>query len=188
MTVTLVATVGGTTSNSFISVATADALATQAFNATTWTGATADDKARALIRATADLNPLPWVGEVASTTQALTWPRTDAVINGREVADNVIPRELEQATFDVAVAVLVEAESPTTSIGSLIPGIPNSDLRRAKLDVLELEWRTDGLPSNRTNFYAALLARVPSLSATLAGVVTSAGTGGSGLLVPLVRS
>jgi hypothetical protein len=189
MTVTLVATVGADDANSYITVSTADDLAELAFDAAVWADADADDQRRALIQATAQLDVLPWVGERATETQALAWPRTDAVINGRPIPDDEIPREVEQATFDVAVALLQEAASPTApATGSLIPGIPNSDLKSAKLDVLELEWRTDGLPSNRTTPYGSLLTRVPSLSTTLSGAVTSLGTGGSGLLVGVVRS
>lgn len=187
MPVSLDATVGGANSNSFITVATANSIAENTLNVTTWTGASADDKARALIMSTTDLQPLAWVGTRATETQALAWPRTDAVINGRTIADNVIPREIQQATFDLALSILAGAAA-TSGSGDLVPGVPNGDLKRLKLDVLELEWRDEGLPSNRTSTYSQLVSRAPSLSTVLYGTVTSGYTGGSGLLVGVVRS
>jgi hypothetical protein len=190
MTVTVDATVGGANSNSFITVATGDALANNALDATAWTAASTDDKGRAIINATLGLNPLDWVGTRATTTQALAWPRTDAEINGRPIADNEIPREVQQATFDLALALLEEdaAATPGSTPGELVPGVPNSGLKRLKLDVMELEWRDEGLPSNRTSVYQRLISKAPSLSTVLYGTVTTNGTGGSGLLVGVVRS
>lgn len=186
MTVTVDATVGGANSNSFITVATANDYANNALNVTAWTGATTDNKGRALIMATTDLQPLAWVGLRASDTQALAWPRTDAVINGRPIEDNEIPREVEQATFDLAVSILQGTTASGT--GDLVPGVSNGDLKRLKLDVMELEWRTEGLPSNRASTYSQLISRAPSLSTVLYGTITSGYTGGSGLLVGVVRS
>jgi len=186
MTVTLDATVGGANSNSFITVAAANTIAENMLSVTGWTTATTDDKARALIMATTDLQALDWVGTRATETQALAWPRTGAVINGREVADDIIPREVQQATFDLALSIL--AGATTTGSGDLVPGVPNGDLKRLKLDVLELEWRDEGLPSNRTTVYSQLVSRAPSLSTVLYGTVNTGVTGGSGLLVGVVRS
>jgi hypothetical protein len=191
MTLVLDATVGGANSNSYITVARANEISEYDILTTVdWFVADVDDKIRALVSATRQLDTLPWVGERATTTQALAWPRVNAVINGRTVATDEIPIEVEQATYDLALALLREAKAGASAAtsGDLIPGIPNSQLKRAKLDVLEIEWRTDGLPSNRASTYSALVTRAPSLSTVLYGTLTTFGTGGSGLLVGLVRS
>jgi hypothetical protein len=191
MTLVLDATVGGAESNSYITVARATEIADyDIIERVDWYVADPDDQIRALVSATRQLDTLPWVGERATTTQALAWPRVNAVINGRTIANNEIPIEVEQATYDLALALLREAKSGASAAtsGDLIPGIPNSQLKRAKLDVLEIEWRTDGLPSNRASTYSALVTRAPSLSTVLYGTLTTFGTGGSGLLVGLVRS
>ena len=191
MTLTIDATIGGVNSNSYITVARATEIAQyDMFESLDWSFVDGDDKIRALVSATRELDTLPWVGLRATTTQALAWPRTDAVINGREVSDDEIPQEIQQATYDLAVVLLREAEAGADAATSsnLIPGIPNSQLKRAKLDVLEIEWRTEGLPSNRTSTYSALVTRAPSLSTVLYGTLTTFGTGGSGLLVGVVRS
>ena len=191
MTLTLDATIGGVNSNSYITVARATEIAEyDIFESLDWSFVDGDDKIRALVSATRQLDTLPWVGLRATTTQALAWPRTDAVINGREVSATEIPQEIQQATYDLAVALLREADAGAqgATSGDLIPGIPNSQLKRAKLDVLEIEWRTEGLPSNRTSNYTALVTRAPSLSTVLYGTLSTFGTGGSGLLVGVVRS
>lgn len=188
MTVTVDATVGGANSNSFLTVADANAIANNVLDVTAWTAASTDDKGRALIMATTSLTVLDWVGTRATTTQALAWPRTDAVINGREVPDNEIPREVKQGTFDLALALLQDSGTAAGGDGELVPGIPNAGLKRLKLDVMEIEWRTEGLPSNRTNTYSQLISKAPSLSTVLYGTLNTAGTGGSGLLVGVVRS
>jgi hypothetical protein len=192
MTLVLDATVGGANSNSFITVERADEIAEyDVLERTTWTLASADDKIRSLVSATRQLDALPWVGERATTTQALAWPRTDAEINGRTIASDEIPREVEEGTYELALALLREAESGTATSPTgtdLIPGIPNGQLQRAKLDVLEIEWRKEGLPSNRASVLQYLSSRAPRLTTVLYGTLTTFGTGGSGLLVPLVRS
>lgn len=190
MTLVLDATVGGPNSNSYLTLTEGDAIAGYDFNNEAWILATDDDKIRALVKATYELDTLPWVGLRATTTQALAWPRTQAVINGRDIANNEIPREVKQATFDLARALLRESRDATAAAqaGDLIPGIPNAQLKRAKLDVLEIEWRTEGLPSNRVSNYSAVISRAPSLTTVLYGTLTTFGTGGSGLLVGVVRS
>jgi hypothetical protein len=145
MTLTIDATIGGVNSNSYITIARATEIADyDIIERVDWYVANADDKIRALVSATRQLDTLPWVGLRATTTQALAWPRTDAVINGREISATEIPQEIQQATYD--------------------------------------------LPSNRTSNYSALITRAPSLSTVLYGTLSTFGTGGSGLLVGVVRS
>lgn len=189
MTVTIDATVGGANSNSFITIGEATQFAYEDLDGIAWLNATVDDQCRALIQATVQLNGLPWVGTRATTTQALSWPRTGAEINGRPIADNEIPFEVKRGEFDLAYALLKEAAAGAAEAmaGNLIPNIPNSQLKRVKLDVMEVEWRTEGLPSNRSNTYSSLVSKAPSLSTVLYGTLTNYG-GGSGLLVGVVRS
>lgn len=191
MTLILDATVGGPESNSFITVARATEIADyDIIERVDWYVADPDDRIRALVTATRQLDTLPWVGLRATTTQALSWPRTDAIINGRTIPSDEIPREVEEATYELALALLREAKAAvsTATSGDLIPGIPNGQLQRVKLDVLEVEWRKEGLPSNRISTIQQLSSRAPRLTTVLYGTLTTFGTGGSGLLVGVVRS
>ena len=78
MTVTVIATAGSSSANSYLTVAAADGLADDRLGTLAWATATTDNKGRALITATRYLDQLEWLGSRASTTQALAWPRSGA--------------------------------------------------------------------------------------------------------------
>ena len=71
MTVTVTATVGSSSANSYLTVAQADDLANDYLGTLAWSSATTDNKGRALIMATRYLDELQWIGTRASTTQSL---------------------------------------------------------------------------------------------------------------------
>lgn len=183
----IVATAGASNANSYLTVAAADTIANGMIGTLAWTTASADDKARALITATNGLETLGWVGERSSTTQALSWPRSDASCGDKTIADDDIPRELELATFDLANALLSNPallrSAPANE--SLVTGIPNRDLSRLKLDVLEIEWATG---SRSTTTSVTPLTVLPHLASIL-GCLTSSTTRGSvGGVCAVVRS
>lgn len=72
----IIATPGGSTSNSYVTVAEATALlADELVDVTAWTAATEDDKTRALITAARMLDvSIRWHGTRYSSSQALAWP------------------------------------------------------------------------------------------------------------------
>ena len=184
----IVATAGASNANSYLSVAGADAIAAGMIGDLAWTTATSDNKARALITATNGLETLEWTGERSTTTQALAWPRTDASCGDKVIADDDIPREIELATFDLANALLTAPallrSQPTNQ--ALVTGIPNRDLARIKLDVMELEWRKDR--SLSTTNRVTPLTVLPHLASIL-GCLTTSGTGGGvGGTCAVVRS
>jgi hypothetical protein len=185
---TLVATAGASNANSYLSVAGADSIADGMVGTLTWSSATSTDKAKALITATNGLETLEWIGSRASTTQALAWPRSGASCGDKAPADDEIPRELELATFDLANALLT---TPTllrssSSSAALVPGVPNRDLKRVKLDVMELEWRTD--VGNSTTEATTPLTVLPHLATILGCLTTSTTRGGIGRICQVVRS
>lgn len=185
---TLVATAGASNANSYLSVAGADSIADGMVGTLTWSSATSTDKAKALITATNGLETLEWIGSRASTTQALAWPRSGASCGDKAPADDEIPREVELATFDLANALLT---TPTllrssSSAAALVPGVPNRDLKRVKLDVMELEWRTD--VGNSTTEATTPLTVLPHLATILGCLTTSTTRGGIGRICQVVRS
>ena len=184
----IVATAGSASANSYLSVADADAIANGMVGTLAWSTATSDDKARALITATNGLETLEWIGTRTSTTQALSWPRTDATCGDKAPASDDIPREIELATFDLANALLT---TPTllrssNSGSALVPGVPNRDLKRVKLDVMELEWRTD--VGNSTTEASTPLTVLPHLATILGCLTTSTTRGGIGRVCAVTRS
>jgi hypothetical protein len=185
---TLVATAGASNANSYISIATADSIANGMVGTLAWTTATTDDKTRALITATNGLETLAWIGTRTFDTQALSWPRSGVNCGDKAPADDTIPREIELATFDLANALLGDPallRSAATS-EALVTGIPNRDLKRLKLDVMELEWRTESAAS--TTSRPTPLTMLPHLATILGCLTTSSTGGGLGGVCAVVRS
>jgi hypothetical protein len=184
----IVATAGASNANSYLSEAGADAIAETMLGTLAWSTATSDNKSRALITATNGLETLSYIGTRSSDTQALSWPRSGASCGDKYPADDDIPREIELATFDLANALLGDPtllRSNATS-EALVNGIPNRDLRRLKLDVLELEWKSGAAAS--TTSRPTPLTMLPHL-ATILGCLTTSGTGGGvGGVCAVVRS
>lgn len=185
---TLVATAGASNANSYLSVAGADSIADGMVGTLAWTTATSDNKVKALITATNGMETLGWIGTRATTTQALSWPRANASCGDKSYEDDEIPREVELSTFDLANALLGDPTLLRSSPSSeaLVTGIPNRDLKRLKLDVMELEWRTD--VGNSTTEAVTPLTVLPHLATILGCLTTSTTRGGLGGVVAVQRS
>lgn len=184
----IVATAGASNANSYLTVAGADSIANGMIGTLGWSSATSDDKARALITATNGLETLGWTGTRTSATQALSWPRTEASCGDKTIASDDVPREIELATFDLANALLGDPTllRSSPSNGALVAGVPNRDLKRLKLDVMEIEWNTN--VGNSTTEAVTPLTVLPHL-ATILGCLTTSGTrGGLGGVVAVQRS
>lgn len=185
MTVTVTATVGSASANSYITVATGDDMAGLYLGTLAWSSATTDNKGRALIMATRYLDELDWIGSRATTTQALAWPRTDASCGDWDFASTVIPQPIKQATFDLAEALLT---TPTLLSGKgagnaeLIPGIPNASLKSASVDVINVQFRDGGVANSQN-----ALNVVPHLRQVLGCLCLSAPVG-AGRAVKVIRS
>lgn len=114
MAATIVATVGATNANSYLTQAAADALADERLQVTNWTAASADEKARALISATRRIDQLQFEGSKVTDAQALKWPRVDAFDdNEDEYSSTAIPDIVEQATFEVGLWLLNQDAAST---------------------------------------------------------------------------
>ena len=101
-------TVGGATSNSYTDVATADTYFDNRINASAWNNVVdSDDKARALIMATDRLDQERYIGQRASSTQRLQFPRTGtAHEDGSAIPSDSIPREVVNSTLELALEIL----------------------------------------------------------------------------------
>jgi len=134
---TIVATVGGASSNSFLTEARAETLIDELRGGGAWEASGDDDeKARSLITATLILDALPWLGvATGGAAQALAFPRTGLTDPGGFAVDAAtIPRRIEYATAALALRLLpsnLALESAAALQG----------LKRLKADTVELEWR-----------------------------------------------
>lgn len=114
---TLDATVGGASANSYVTVAAADTYLDTRLNAAAWNDELdVNQKERALIEATRELDRLPWKGRRVTDAQALAWPREDVPDPDATLADpaqdfpffadTVIPARVQDATFELALEFL----------------------------------------------------------------------------------
>ena len=160
MAPSLVSTLGGSTSNSYQSVADAGVYFANTLFSAQWTALTADTKAAALITATQWLETLTYVGTRPTATQALQWPRkatsSTAIIND----GTTIPREVLAAQAELALAL---ATTPTALTGETGSTTTTGPVKRQKLDALEVEYFTPWAPDT-----GALLQRFRWLRPLLA--------------------
>jgi hypothetical protein len=145
MAASIIATVGAADANSYITLAEAQAFADGDIDAVEWYAASTDQKIRALITATRNLDLVGFAGKKATTTQALQWPRTGVTTTDGPIADTEVPKEIKTAVWELAKALSRDMVINTAIDKStpLIPGIPNAGLKRVKLDVMEVEWKPD---------------------------------------------
>lgn len=103
----LVATVGGASSNSYVTQAEATTYFGDRLNSTEWTGATSADKDKALVTATRRIDEEQFVGEKVTAGQALKWPRSEAYDeDGNEFDSAAIPTRVKEATYITALELL----------------------------------------------------------------------------------
>lgn len=115
-------TVGGTTSNSYVTVDEVDDYMTTRNHSSSWNDILEDDKEKYLISAT---NQIDWFikfnGYKASSDQSLSFPRTncfDYRLN-EYVASNIIPTRVKYAVYELILASLNEdrfADNPMAGL------------------------------------------------------------------------
>lgn len=106
MSVTVVATVGGASSNSYLSVADATTILNLRLGVDAWTSASTDDQGRALIMATKAIDSNRFQGYPISSAQALAFPR-----NIQKETSDTIPEDVKQACAEQALWVLQNAST-----------------------------------------------------------------------------
>lgn len=105
------------TANSYISVEQADAFAFGNVNGQTWLDLTQQQKEALLVQSTYRIDLEGWSGSISDPLQSLQWPRAYIINrNGKSINRDVVPTELQQATFALAYHYLNEfLENPTVS-------------------------------------------------------------------------
>ena len=135
MAVTVIATLGGTDSNSYVTVAEADTFWNTQLRADDWNNATEDDKARALIMSSKRVDNESYYGDRVSTTQALKFPRKNiGYIDGIDL-DDIIPTQIKEATYYLAIYMLSNDMSKTTVV--------TQTTKKEKVGSLEVEYATN---------------------------------------------
>lgn len=118
--VSIDATVGGASSNSYATVAEADTYFATRLGASTWDAATVEDKERALITATSQLDQSAFLGMRTSSTQRLAFPRLMIPkLDSYTYWDSeAIPQPIKDATCELAQELLTSSVT-SSEVGSL---------------------------------------------------------------------
>lgn len=116
----IVSTAGSASANSFASEDEFEDYIDGRLNASAYDDASDDDRARALVEATRELNVKLWDGYRVDTTQALSWPRQWVVDpddpNCSYFETSEIPERVRDATCELAFQFL---KAGTTDVASL---------------------------------------------------------------------
>ncbi|HEY0820257.1 MAG TPA: DnaT-like ssDNA-binding protein [Rhizobacter sp.] len=165
-------TIGGPASNSYVSVADADAYFAATYE--DWADLTEAEKEAALIKACIELEIKyrgKWIGQKATSTQRLAWPRASKVddpnttlvdADGVPIPVDAIPGAVQQAQCEVAKIALTGGTFMTQ------PVTKDQFIKRKKVDVLETEWDTGKAPSQ---------PQYPLIDQILFGLASSAAGG-----------
>lgn len=162
MALTIVATVGSASANSFVTLVEAAAYMEGRLNSDAWDNAGADEQNRALAEATREIDQFEFVGRRSDTTQVLAWPRQWAPNpddpNYDYYAVDAIPQRVKNATMELAFQFL---KAGTTDVAAQEA---SEGVIRKKVDVLETEYAR---PYERSHG----LARFPRVMEWLAPLV-----------------
>jgi len=174
MAVTIVATVGAATANSYVDVAACTAYMAGRLNADAWTDA--DDPTAALVEACRELQTLPWAGARADGTQCLAWPRQwvidpdtpvwDPAADYPYYADDVIPQRVKDAQCEWALEFL------KAGAVDLAKPDPTALVTRKKVDVLETQYEVPAAANLQG------LARFPRIAALIGPLLDASADGG----------
>ena len=142
----IIATVGGSTSNSYVTGADADAFAEFQSWDSTWLGKTESERTIALVNAAKWLDTIDYEGtrctpstDVGTVPQALSWPRSDASCDGIAATCSFIPKEIKEAQILIAYNLVVNPELVTGTPGG--GGAPAGVyVKKNKLGDLEQEF------------------------------------------------
>lgn len=177
MAITIVATVGSASANSFVTEAEQIAYMAARLNASSWTtvtGSTLEETEKAaLVEATREISARDFKGQRVDSTQALSFPRDWCPNPDSPVGDyydtTVIPQRIKDATSELAFQFLKAGTSDIAGEDA------NQNIISRTVDVLSTEYSD---PHSRTKG----LARFPRVWQWIKPLLAS-----SGITVPVVR-
>lgn len=140
----IIATSGAANANSYGTLAEAEAYFANHPDLETWDEAT--DQEEALIWAAMRLDEYDFIGEPASDTQSLKWPRTSDDVFEIGWGDTEIPLRLKYAQFELALERLKDVASGTSGTDSQ----PVSSLKIG--NSVEVRYNTSGTTNTSIDF------------------------------------
>jgi hypothetical protein len=133
--------------NSYVLIADADTYFETRIDSANWVAATDEIKEQALVTATALVDDNSWIGSAVSSSQALAWPRKNAIYNDDRlglqitIADSEIPSRVKTAVYEQALHLIdnedvLMGQSQTfesISVGSISLSDSNGDTTRTPM-------------------------------------------------------
>lgn len=157
--------------NSYASVADADAYVADRGIAG-WAALSSTVKQQSLIRGTDYLEQTyrdAWKGYRVTSTQALSWPRSDVIVDTFPVAANIVPTAVVRACIEMALRA---------SDGDELIADLGQQVVRERVDVIETEYAQYGSPS----------AKYPAVNRLLIPYVLSSTSDGGFAQARVVRT
>jgi hypothetical protein len=133
--------------NSYVEIADADTYFETRIDSAEWTSATDEIKEQALVTASQLVDNHAWIGSAVSSSQALAWPRKNAIYNDDRlglqvtIAQNEVPSRVKTAVYEQALHLVNNEDllAGTTqtfesiSVGSISLTDSNSDVTRTSI-------------------------------------------------------
>jgi len=95
--------------NSYVTEAEADTYFETRIDSANWTAASTELRESALVTATLLVDDHAWIGSAVSSSQALAWPRNNAIYNDTRlglnvtIGNTVIPDQVKEAVYEQAL-------------------------------------------------------------------------------------
>lgn len=191
----IIATLAGSTSNSYVTGVEADNYA--AFQAweSTWTGKTESERTIALINAARWLDTIDFAGtrcspssDDANLPQAMSWPRSDVSCDGVAATCSFIPQQVKEAQILTAYNLLVNPDLITGAPGGGGGAAAGTYVSSQKLGDLQIDYAA--YPSGDTGGDSCVdcstpdvIAKLPWLKSLLACWADISVPGGSKVLL-----
>jgi hypothetical protein len=133
--------------NSYVSIADADTYFETRIDSANWVDAEDEIKEQALVTATALIDDNSWIGSAVSSSQALAWPRKNAIYNDDRlglqvtIAEDELPSRVKTAVYEQALHLIdnedvLMGQSQTfesISVGSISLSDSNGDTTRTPM-------------------------------------------------------
>ena len=167
MAATINATIKSETANSYVTLAEANSYFETVPDSSTWTNKTDDQKNRALISATREIDNLVFYGDRCDEDQALKFPRTNYQVDRVELSCSTIPLNIKYAQYELARALANDTDAITGTTGK------DGNFEEVTLGDLRVKYNTD---SQGTGSINNILDVYPWLQSFL-GAYCSGGSG-----------
>ena len=133
--------------NSYVEIADADDYLETRIDSATWFDTDDEIKEQAIVTATLLIDDNSWIGSAVSSSQALAWPRKNAMYNDARLgltvtfAENEIPSRVKVAVYEQALHLvdnedLLQGTTQTfesISVGSISISDSNNDVTRTPI-------------------------------------------------------